>query len=864
MKRIVFILILFIVSLPAIGRHVAGGELYYEYLGSNSPGTSNYRITLRLFRDCASSGPLLEIENVTAGIYSGTQLVSTLFLPLIGEVKTIALNTAAFPCLVGNVNVCYQVGIYSGTITLADNTGGYTLSRIGCCRVDRISNLLQTANVGSNYVTKIPGTNALATGHNSSPQFNVKDTALVCASKSFKLDFGAKDPDADSLSYSFCDAYTSGSGTNNAPPPSSLSLTALPYAPPFSGIAPLGSSVKINAATGIISGIAPPEGQYVVNVCITEWRNGQAFTEHRKDFILKVQNCDFIEAVLPEKVIQCKDFSVLFENLSTSSSVTGYLWDFGDKIRNIDTVPAPSHIYSDTGRFVARLTVTGPRGCIGSDSTVVYVYPGFTPGIKVVGTCFLNPFQFNDGTLSPYGTVNSWRWDFGDVSTDADTAITKNASYKYATSGARTISLSVSNTKGCTDSVQLNYLIGDKPVIQLPFRDTLICNIDSLPIPINSRGIISWTPNKNILFASTANPVVFPKDSTRYYVSLNDNGCIATDSVMVNVLPFIKVNLGLDTLICKTDSIRLHPISDALSYRWKSSSGTAVGNIKNPFVQPLVNTAYYVTANLGKCEDKDTVLVKVAPYPIAIAGPDTAICFGNRLLLKSTIVGSSISWSPAASLINEHTATPTAGPSKTTAYILRVTDTVGCNKAVYDTITVAVSPPVKASAGNDTMAIPNQPMQLNASGGVSYKWSPEIGLSNPSIANPVALLDAGTDSIKYKVRVSDANGCFADDEIIIRYNKTGPDIFVPTAFTPNADGKNDFLKPVTIGIAQLNYFRIYNRWGELVFSTTVMGKGWDGMYRSKPQPSNTYVFETEGIDYTGKIVFRKGTSVLIR
>jgi len=340
MKKLFFIVVLFICSFPATARHVAGGELFYEYLGT-SGGSSTYRITLRLFRDCASLGPLLQNENVTVGIFSSTSnvLVTSVALPINGSVTTISLNTSTFPCLVGNVNVCYEMALYTATVTLPDNIEGYTLSRTGCCRIDRISNLSIQTSVGSNYVTKIPGKVALPGEHNSSPQFYVRDTALVCANKSFKLDFGAQDADGDSLTYSFCDAYTSGSGAQNTPPAATLNLIPLPYAGPFSGEFPLGPNVKINAATGLINGIAPGEGQYVVNVCVTEWRHGRPFTEHRKDFILKVQNCDFVEAVLPDKIVQCKDSIVHFENLSASSLITSYLWTFGDNTGNTSSDP---------------------------------------------------------------------------------------------------------------------------------------------------------------------------------------------------------------------------------------------------------------------------------------------------------------------------------------------------------------------------------------------------------------------------------------------------------------------------------------------------------------------------------------------
>ncbi|MES2329409.1 MAG: PKD domain-containing protein [Bacteroidota bacterium] len=866
MKKFLFIIVLFICSIPATARHVAGGELFYEYLGSGGTGISTYRITLRLFRDCASNGPLLENETVVVGVYNnfGNQLVTSVPLPIITSVTTISLNTAAFPCLTGNVNVCYETTMYSATVSIPDNVDGYTLSRLGCCRINNISNLSIPTNVGSNYMTKIPGTAALPEGHNNSPQFYVRDTALVCASKKFKLDFGAFDADSDSLSYSLCDAYSAPNGGNNIQPTPFLNQVGLPYGGGYSGQFPLGPDVTINPTTGIINGIAPGAGQYVVNVCIQEWRNGKPIAEHRKDFILKVQSCDIVEADLPDKIVQCKDSVVHFENGSTSSGITSYLWDFGDHTPNRSNQAMVNYPYADTGRYIARLTVTGPKGCVGTDSTLVLLYPGFQPAFNVVGSCYFNPYQFNDLTTAKYGFVDSWRWDFGDVATAADTSRLQNPKYKYPGPGTRDIGLVVTSSKGCIDSLHQDFVVRDKPLLQLPFKDTLICSIDTLAIPVLNSGAFSWLPNKNILYPNTSSPLVFPKDTTRYIVTVNDNGCTNTDTVTVNVLSFITVDLGNDSLICKGDQVQLHATSHGLQYNWTSSSGVPVNSVKNPVVSQSVNTKYYVTAHLGKCQANDSVAIRVVPYPFVIAGPDTVICVGSRIQLRGTVIGSIINWSPSASLTSSTILTPIAGPSKTTAYVLKVNDTLGCPKAVTDTTLVTVIPTILANAGRDTAALVGQPLQLIASGGSRYTWTPETGLSDPTIYNPVAKLEAGIDSIRYRVRVSDANGCFADDDIVIRIYKTGPEIFVPTAFTPNADGKNDVLRPIAVGITKLTYFRVYSRWGQLLFSTSELGKGWDGMYNGAPQPSGTYVFSTEGADYTGKTVFRKGTTVLIR
>jgi gliding motility-associated-like protein len=271
---------------------------------------------------------------------------------------------------------------------------------------------------------------------------------------------------------------------------------------------------------------------------------------------------------------------------------------------------------------------------------------------------------------------------------------------------------------------------------------------------------------------------------------------------------------------------------------------------------------------LGKCEDKDSIFIKVAPYPVSNAGTDKNICFGEKAVLNATITGSSFVWSPTNAMLNANTLTPTVAPSKNTYYILTVNDTLGCPKPFVDSILVKVIKPVTVFAGNDTAIVRNQPLQLNTlvnfDNGVQYEWTPSTGLNNTAVANPISVLNSSANSIKYKVKATIPDGCFGEDEIVVRIFSTDPDIFVPTAFTPNKDGKNDALKPICVGITRLDYFRIYNRWGQLIFETNEFEKGWNGTINGVEQGNGTYVFITQGVYYTGKVVYKKGTVVLIR
>jgi gliding motility-associated-like protein len=162
------------------------------------------------------------------------------------------------------------------------------------------------------------------------------------------------------------------------------------------------------------------------------------------------------------------------------------------------------------------------------------------------------------------------------------------------------------------------------------------------------------------------------------------------------------------------------------------------------------------------------------------------------------------------------------------------------------------------------MIVFGQPLQLNASGGENYLWTPATYLNNTATSNPVAKINSPIDSIRYKVFVTDLLGCLDSATILVRIFRTNPQIFVPTGFTPNGDGKNDVLKPIAVGIERIEYFKVFNRWGQLVFSTTVNGQGWNGEIAGKPQTTNTYVWLVQAVDYTGKPIFQKGTATLIR
>jgi gliding motility-associated-like protein len=854
--------------------HIKGGWMYYEYLGS-SGGKNNYKLVVKVYRDCATPNPGQNDIQINISVFKNAdnKLYDNFIAP---QTDIYRLEKQSFSeCINPKPTVCYVILEYTATISVPDAPEGYTAAFQRCCRINGIVNVAPPSNnYGNTYSIYLPG-NEVADGFkNSSPQFAEKDTVAVCFNSDIVLDYSATDPDGDSLVYSFTNAQVGGSmaepnpASSKSPPYSSILYDAA-YAPNN----PFGTNVVINPKTGFITGKSPGQtGEYVLAVMIKEYRNGQFIAQTRKELHVNVSACTLASATLPLRITTCDGYTVQFENLSSSAAINSYYWDFGVKNISTDTstLPVPIYTYADTGVYTAKLVVNRNTSCTDSANTEVRVFPGFKADFTYTGACVTNPFQFIDKSTTKYGKINYWHWRFGTVADD--TSSLQNPVFTYPPQiSTYTVRLTVASDRGCSDSISKDIATFDKPLLQLPFKDTLICSIDSLMLKAVGNGTFSWSPLGRITNFNTATPIVFPAQTTTYTVTLNDRGCIATDTLRVNVLDFITLDAGPDTTICRKDGVTLRPISQGLQYLWSPGASLDNPKVKNPVASPQAPaTTYTVTVNLGKCQASDSVTIRTVPYPVATAGANVSICYGDTAFLSGSISGGTFTWTPANRLLFPNQLQTPAFPLTTTAYVLRAFENLGCPKPGVDTVLVTVIPPLRVFAGNDTTIVIGQPLQLNAvSNGSIFKWTPVTGINNPGISNPVVILDrnslpVGDEKITYLVNVSTPEGCVTSDDITIRLFKTPPSIFVPNAFTPNQDGKNDVMRPTLAGVKQLLYFRIYNRYGQLVFETKQPGKGWDGNFNGNPQASSAFVYDCEAEDYNGNPLKQSGTFVLVR
>ena len=854
---------------PCMASHIVGGEMTYKYVGPGSaPNTSIYTVILKLFRDQDCTNCAQMPADVWIGIYNNDNN-SEIINPGTGsnyfDVPKASEDRVAVdpfpPCISNPPTLDYDVATYSLQVILPNNGKGYTAAYQTCCRVHPLENVYNDSGsgggTGATYNCSIPAVN------DNSPEFSTSVDA-ICSHKHFTLQFDATDADRDSLVYIFAPAYNSGAVTDsrnvNPFPPAYASVN---YINGYTFQTPLGDKAVIDPQTGIISGIAPEVGEYVVCVAVRSYRNGVFVSEHRKDFIVNVTNCDFAGVELDPKPVSCDGFSVDFSNDNNSSKNQTFYWEFGDPASGVldtSTLKTPTHVYTDTGAYVYKLVINRGQQCSDSATQVRLVYPGFAPGFTSTGRCVNTAIQFTDTTKSKYGTVSAWRWDFGNPTATNDTSVIKNPAYTYSAIGNYPVQLTVSNTKGCIKTITDTIAIIDKPTFDIT-NDTLICSIDTLQLTATGTGSIVWTPNYNINNQSSFSPLVSPKTTTTYSATLTETpGCFATKSVVVNVVDRVTLNAGNDSTICQTDSIRLNPVSDGLHYIWSPASSLNNNLIKNPTAAPSTNTTFHVVASIGKCTTADDISIRVVPYPNANAGVDTTVCFPARLQLHAT-GGESYVWTPSTFLSNVNIADPVATPTQSIRYVVAVTDVLGCPKPSFDSVLVLVEKIVADAGPRDTSIVVNQPLQLNGTGAETFSWTPSTGLNNPNIANPVALL---SENQQYVLKAQSAAGCMGTDTINVTVYKVDPGLYVPNAFTPNGDGVNDVFRPIPIGMKSLKYFRVYNRGGQLIFATSIQNKGWDGTFKGKPQDSDVFVWIVEGLDYQGKDIFQKGSVTLIR
>jgi gliding motility-associated-like protein len=509
--------------------HIVGGELYYTYLGSD-----RYRLTLKVYRDCINGIPPFDYP-AYIGIYdvTGTILLSTEFLYHPGSI--ILPAQAIDPCLNVPDNVCVEEAIYQRDIYLPPRIGGYQLAYQRCCRNETILNLIQPDNTGATYYTAIPERTAIFT--NSGPRFNHFPPIFICLDQPLVFDHSASDPDGDSLVYSLCEPLKGGSASNPQPAPA----TPPPYDPvdwaaPYSTTDPLGGiPLSIDPETGLLTGTPNREGQFVVGVCVSEYRNGVLIGVHKRDFQFNVTPCPpKVSASLPANIISC-GYTMQFQN--NSQGAFSYFWDFGVPHLTNDTsvVFEPSYTYPGVGVYNVQLITNKNQLCTDTAYATITIYNSISgAAVDTPEVCVEYPAAFADRSVLSEGAPVAWRWDFGDGS---PVSTLQNPTHLYTAAGVYPVFFTVYNENGCTDTLTIPVSIHPPPVVDAG-RDTILCA--DATVQLFPQGVLPflWQASPYLSCTNCPNPIVaLPPDTSAYFhVSVTDSrACSTSDSVRILV-----------------------------------------------------------------------------------------------------------------------------------------------------------------------------------------------------------------------------------------------------------------------------------------------------------------------------------------
>ncbi len=309
---------------------------------------------------------------------------------------------------------------------------------------------------------------------------------------------------------------------------------------------------------------------------------------------------------------------------------------------------------------------------------------------------------------------------------------------------------------GCTNSTNVTVGVHTAAVISVSPPAPSYCGAKSILLTANGGVSYTWGPSNGLSATSGTTVTANPASTNTYIITGTDaNGCTNTSSVTVTVNPLPSVNVNPPSAsICGGQAVLL-TAGGATTYSWSPSAGLYSTGGDTVTANPLILTTYTVIGTDGKgCSNTATSTVTITSAFALNAGPDVNICHNGSTLITVTGVsgGSTYSWSPSTNLTCSNCSNPTANPVGTTTYIVTATSPTGCQGT--DTITVIVTPLSAKVTLTDTLVCSGSIIQLNASGGINYAWSPSTDLSDSTIANPIAIPIVTT---TYTVTVSSGN-----------------------------------------------------------------------------------------------------------
>ncbi len=526
-KSFLLILVFFFCQTSGLwSKHIIGGEIFYKLISRNTSRNSvTVTFTMNIYRDCAAIDGAPFDNPAKVGFYFKNSNNSFTFESSSNwRLKSDSLVRSNNPCVVQPPSICVRKGEYEITRELYLIGKTYFLAYQRCCRNITITNILTPGDFGAAYTLEI--TPEALVNDNSSPTFKSFPPIIICNNQSIDFDHSAIDQDGDQIIYEFCNPFHAGGKNGSGGFPGNIDdcngVTPNPEycLPPFSFVRfrspqysfdrPMGGNpiISINPVTGLITGVPQFEGQYVVGVCMKEYRNGVLLSVVQRDFQFNVINCvkqlnasitsDSIQAGDKYIVNACGDNTVNLINTSTiESNIRAYEWEFNiNGQKKIFTDKNPSLTLPGLGRYSGYLFLNKGDGiCSDTSEIVINVYPGINANYNYnYDTCVAGPIQFTDLSNAVQSSITKWKYSFE----PNQESLFPNSNYEFKTPGIKDVKLLITDNNGCKDSITkaINYYPVPALIVLNPniFKgcEPLDVFFENLSYPIDSTYDIEW------------------------------------------------------------------------------------------------------------------------------------------------------------------------------------------------------------------------------------------------------------------------------------------------------------------------------------------------------------------------------------
>ncbi|CAL1516656.1 hypothetical protein MMC2321_00379 [Chitinophaga sp. MM2321] len=511
---------------------------------------------------------------------------------------------------------------------------------------------------------------------------------------------------------------------------------------------------------------------------------------------------------------------------------TRYMWDFDDGEVTTTTTPAsPQHTYTKAGIYYPRVSLIDEEGCavpaLGNDKIIVdEALADFVIDNPQACGGGIVTFTNNSKTLTKDQLALDYTssWNYGQPGLPGNTATDANGSFNYTQPGTFSVNLVVTSAYGCTNDKTLELTVPPQP-------EPVIAPI--LPLCVSGKIQLSGSDNKNLpgtrwqwkvatgeQFDMPTPPEIEVQQAGTIPMELTitnaDGSCpgVATTNILVHPAPALAPS-PLNANICRGATLQLLANTTSnVTVNWTDYNISDLSS-QSPQVSPVIDTVYKISAtNEYGCTQEGEVRVSVT-QPFRIYAQDAEICAGKSVQL---LAGGALryQWIPARGLDHSDVAEPVATPDGNITYQVVGYDNKGC---FTDTAIarVYVRPAPEVNAGPDMVIPTGSVITLPANGSddiIQIDWTPQTGLSCFSCLTPVT---TPRDNITYRVTVANQFGCTGSDEVQIKVVCNEEGVFIPNSFSPNGDGQNDIFYIRGRGMQTVRVFRIFNRWGQLVF-----------------------------------------------